>query len=159
MSELRTLTALMQGLISGTFGCLDAAAETLNARWGRGASKGTLSRKLSGSLDWTLADVIALEDAAGRYPVTRMLARRLEGARTGVERSALDHAGSISKEAGEAVAAILSATQSADAGDLAQAIKEIEDVERAVREARARLDADLARGRLRSVRGGHTDAA
>lgn len=145
MADRRTLTALMAALIDGTFGCLDAAAETINARWGHGASKGTLSKKLHEHLDWTVADVIALEDAAGRYPVTRMLARRLE--RAGAARAAaslLDHAGGISKEAGEAVAALLTAEQSADAGDRAQAIKELQDVVSVVSAALAKLEGTVA---------------
>lgn len=134
------ISASLSALIEGFFGCFDAAAETINARWGRGASKGTISKKISGQLDWTVADVVALEDASGRYPVTRMLARRLDNAGSR-EGCILQYAGSIAKEAGEAVAALLSASQSADAGDRAQAIKELHDVETAVRLARERLEA------------------
>ena len=37
-----TANALMCALIKGVYGNLDAAAETINARWGRGSSsKGT----------------------------------------------------------------------------------------------------------------------
>ena len=43
-----TANALMCALIKGVYGNLDAAAETINARWGRGASsKGTLSKRMS----------------------------------------------------------------------------------------------------------------
>lgn len=134
------VSAALAALIDGFYGCYDAAAETINARWGRGASKGTISKKATGQLDWTVADVVALEDASGRYPVTRMLARRLDSARRR-EGTLLEHAGSIAREAGEAVAALLSASQSADAGDLAQAIKELHEVETAARLARERLEA------------------
>jgi len=136
-----SLSASLSALIEGFFGCYDAAAETINARWGRGASKGTISKKVTGQLDWTVADVIALEDASGRFPVTRMLARRLESG-SKPESCLLQHAGSIAREAGEAVGALLAASQSADAGDRAQAIKELHDVETAVRLARERLEAD-----------------
>lgn len=141
MADLRrSASAALSALIEGFFGCYDAAAETINARWGRGASKGTISKKAAGQLDWTIADVIALEDASGRYPVTRMLARRLERAKD-PEGCIIEHASSIAREAGEAVSALLSAAQSADAGDKAQALKELHDVESAVRLARARLEA------------------
>lgn len=141
MSDPRLpISASLSALIQGYFGCFDAAAETINARWGRGASKGTISKKISGQLDWTVADVVALEDASGRYPVTRMLARRLDTA-SSHEGSLLQHAGSIAKEMGEAVAAILAAEQSACADDKAQAIKELHEAETAVRLARERLEA------------------
>jgi hypothetical protein len=78
MTVRRTVNAAMQALIDGTFGCLDAAAETINARLGGTVSKGTLSKRLSGQLGWPVEEVMALEDAAGRHPVTRMLARRLD---------------------------------------------------------------------------------
>lgn len=136
----RAVGASLSALIDGFFGCYDAAAETINARWGRGASKGTISKKISGLLDWTVADVIALEDASGRYPVTRMMARRLDQSDSDSGCIIL-HAGSIAKEAGEAVGALLAASQSADAGDHAQAIKELDDVETAIRLARSRLEA------------------
>lgn len=141
MADLRlSVSAALSALIARVFGCYDAAAETINARWGRGASKGTISKKVAGLLDWTVADVIALEDASGRYPVTKMLARRLERAND-PDSCIIQHASSIAREAGEAVGALLSAAQSADAGDRAQAIKELHDVESAVRMARARLEA------------------
>jgi hypothetical protein len=135
-----TITAHMKSLITGFFGCYDAAAETCNARWGGGASKGTISRKIAGSYEWTIADVIALEDAAGRYPITRMLARRVDGTHR-PSGNGYEDAGSISKEAGEAVQALLSATQSACAGERAQAIKELTDVKDAADAAIARLEA------------------
>lgn len=133
------LSAMLQALISGTFGCLDAAALTLDARWGRGCGKGTLSRKLAGSLDVTVCDVIAFEDAAGRYPITHWLAQRLAiASRADRDRRML--AAGIAREAGEAVAAILSAELSDRAGDRAQAIVEIDEAIACLTAARARLE-------------------
>ncbi len=125
-------------------GCYDAVAETLNARWGGGHSKGTVSRKMNGALDWTLPDVIALEDAAGRYPVTRILARRMGGGGVPADGSLISASSSIAKESGEALAAILSAQQSSCADDCAQAIKEVDDAVEALRIARGRLEARMA---------------
>lgn len=140
MSDLRaTVTAAMKALIEGAYGCYDAAAETINARWGRGGSKGTISRKVGGLLDWTVADVVALEDASGRYPVTRILARRLYP--TARDNACIvEHASAISREAGQAVCAMLEASLSADAGDIAAAIAELNDVDAFVRAAIARLE-------------------
>lgn len=134
------LSAMLQALISGTFGCLDAAALTLDARWGRGACKGTLSRKIAGSLDITICDVIALEDAAGRYPITQWLVRRL-AISTPEARDIRLLAGGIARESGEAVASILSAELSDRAGERAQAIVEIDEAIAVLAAARARLEA------------------
>lgn len=139
MADLRRLTnGLMRSLL-GWYGCLDAATEAINARWEGGANKGTLSKKASGALDFTVADVIALEDAAGQFPVTRMLARRLGGAGLPLRDGCLVAAGAdIAKETGEAVAALLAASASARAEDATAAITEL-------LEARDALDVALAR--------------
>jgi hypothetical protein len=124
------------------FGCYDAVAETINTRWGGGASKGTISKKTTGVLDWTVADVVALEDASGRYPVTRLLARRLENRTEITNNCLLLQTGIIAKESGEAIAAILSAEQSSGADERAQAITEIDEAIAALRVARSRLEKD-----------------
>lgn len=122
------------------FGCYDAVAETINTRWSGGASKGTISKKMSGHLDWTLCDVIAIEDAVGRHPVTRCLANRLGARFSSASESLVAQSGVIAKETGEAIAAILSAEQSLDAADRAQAIVEIDEAIEALQCALARLD-------------------
>lgn len=139
----RVISAHMKALID-SLGCFDAAAETLNARWGRGASIGTISKKVHGLLDWTVADVVAFEDALGRYPVTRFLARRMDGAAIGCDASLVQQSGVIAREAGEAVAAILKAEQSSGAGEAAQAAKEIDEAIEALRAARTRIGTDAA---------------
>lgn len=139
MSDLKLISAAHMRSVVARLGCLDAVAETINARWGGGASKGTVSRKLSGSLDWTLLDVIALEDALGIYPVTRLLSRRRAKAAAEDGRSGIDHAVSIHRETGEAVASILSAEQSDCAGDRARAVKEIDEAIYALTAARDKL--------------------
>lgn len=138
MVDIRNIARAHMAALVDWFGCYDAVAEQFNARWGGGASKGTVSKKLAGHLDWTIADVIALEDAAGRFPITRLMARRLE-TRSGIAAgSALTDASSIAKEAGEAIAAILSAEQSSGAHEDAQAVKEIDEAIAALRRARDR---------------------
>ncbi|MEH6521202.1 hypothetical protein [Sulfitobacter sp.] len=140
MPDLRKISRANMKSIVDWFGCFDAVAETINARWGGGASKGTISKKASGSLDWTLADVIALEDASGRYPVTRLMARRLEGRVVGVDSCLMIQTGIIAKESGEAISAILSAEQSSCANERAQAITEIDEAMQALRQARSHLE-------------------
>lgn len=137
MSDPRTQTRAAMRALLARFGCLDAAAETINARLGGGTSKGTLSKKLAGQLDFTVPEVWALEDAMGHHPVTRILARRLAGAGGGMAgRDLVGQVGLIARETGEAVAAILSAGQSADAIDSAGAVVEIDEAIAALRQAR-----------------------
>jgi len=140
MPDLRKISRANMKSIVDWFGCFDAVAETINGRWGGGASKGTISKKVSGNLDWTLADVIALEDASGRFPVTRLLARRLEGRTVLVDNCLMQQSGVIARESGEAISAILAAEQSSGADEKAQAIKEIDEAMLALRQARARLE-------------------
>jgi hypothetical protein len=142
MSDQRSVVrVMMNALIEGTFGCYDAAAETINARWGRGASKGTISKKTSGVLDFSIADMIALEDAAGHHPITKWLARRLKPRPSvGADVCLSRQSGLIAKESGEAIAAILSADQSSNADERAQAIQEIIEAEAALKTARLRLE-------------------
>jgi hypothetical protein len=146
MPDLRKIVRANMKSLVDWFGCYDAVAETFNARWGGGASKGTVSKKVSGTLDWTVADVIALEDASGRYPVTRMLARRLEDRPAISTGCLLMDGSSIAKESGEAISAILAAEQSSSADDRAQAITEIDEAIYAMRQARARLERFLGEG-------------
>lgn len=137
----RVTNAAMQALIDGAFGCLDAAAATIAARLGHPVGKGTLSKRLSGQLGWPVDEVVALEDAAGRYPVTQMMARRLRAAGPGAAACIYAASGCVSKEVGEAVSAALSAAQSADVGDTARALAEIDEGIAALREMRRAVDA------------------
>lgn len=146
MPDIRKIARAHMKAIVDHLGCFDAVAETINTRWGEGASKGTVSKKVSGSLDWTIADVVALEDASGRYPVTRTLARRLEAAGQVADCNLVEHSGVIAKESGEAIAAILAAQQSSCADQRADAVCEIEQAIQALNVARRRLEAGRDRG-------------
>ncbi|RBW43411.1 hypothetical protein DS901_10245, partial [Loktanella sp. D2R18] len=114
-------------------------AATINARWGGGSSKGTVSKKASGILDWTVADVIALEDASEQFPITQMMVKRLEAQEVINDICLMSLTGTIAKENGEAIAAILSAQQSSSADDRVRAMKEIDEAIVALQQARARL--------------------
>lgn len=139
MPDVNKLThRAMRSLVQG-FGCYDAVAEVLNARWGCGASKGTISKKMSGQLGWTLSDVIALQDASREYPVTRILARQHEERPNGVISCLVAHTGVIAKEYGEATNAILAATLSSCADKRAEAVTEIDQAIAALKQAREKV--------------------
>lgn len=145
MPDFRKIVRANMKSLVDWFGCYDAVAETFNARWGGGSSKGTISKKVTGQLDWTVADVIALEDASGRYPVTRMMARRLEHRPVSEGGSLLMDGSSIARESGEAIAAILAAEQSTCANQMADAIAELDEAIFAMRQARDRLESNMAK--------------
>ncbi|MCA0856136.1 hypothetical protein [Phaeobacter italicus] len=140
------VNAQMSALIDGTFGCLDAAAEAIHARTGQPVGKGTLSRRLSGNAGWPVDEVAALEDAAGRHPVTRALARRLKPDEQTAAGSIISQAGAISKETGEAVSAILAAEQSASGKDWAAAVSEIDEALEVLRRARGYAEKHMGQG-------------
>jgi hypothetical protein len=144
MSTRARVNASMQALIDGFYGCLDSAAEQINARAGASVSKGTISKRLAGQYGWPVEDVIALEDGAGRYPVTKMMMRRLDASKETAAASLYEASGVASKEAGEAISAALSAAQSADAGEIAAAIQEAAEGEAAMRRLREALEARAA---------------
>jgi hypothetical protein len=117
-------------------GCLDAAAATISARFGGATSKGTLSKKMSGALDFTVQDVIALEDAVGSFPITEALVRRLSK-ETIVRGCLFEEGAALAKEAGEAISAMMTAANTASVGDRARAVAELA-------EAGAKIDACIA---------------
>ena len=123
-------------------GCLDSAAEVIAARTGNSVNKGTLSKKMSGSLDWTVSDIVALEDALSTYPVTQSLGRRL-GREAFVRGCLMTEGALLAKEAGEAVAAVMRAANAATAtaADRASAIQELSEAEDMLRRCRTTLEA------------------
>lgn len=140
----RFIASQMAALIQGHYGCLDAAAEAINARFGSALHKGTLSRRYSGASGWPIDHVWALEDAAGQFPLTNVRARQIAAAPAprGAARPVL--AASAAKEAGEAIGAIVLAETSASAGDHLAAVREIDEAITALQSYRARLERDLA---------------
>jgi hypothetical protein len=99
----RVISAMMVGMIH-RFGGYDAVVALFSARWGVSTSKGTLTKKASGELDWSLSNIIALEDALGDYPITRMLADRMQG---GTPCDVQRAVAALAKEGGEAMASVL----------------------------------------------------
>ncbi|UWQ30226.1 hypothetical protein [Leisingera sp. M523] len=144
----------MAALIDGTFGSLDAAAETIYARTGRPVSKGTLSKRLAGHCGWPADEIWALEDAAGRHPVSRMRTRQLKPNEVTAGGCIMAQAGKIFKETGEAVDAIFAAQQSASAEDWAKASKEIQEAEEVLARSRAYAESMMAA----AVSSGHSSS-
>ncbi|MBZ4023267.1 hypothetical protein CKO11_12440 [Rhodobacter sp. TJ_12] len=133
--QVRALTERLGGV--------HGAAAALEARWGDPVAASTISRKREGSLEFTVADVVAFEDALGAYPVSRMLARRMADAEVARAMDAGElalQAGEIAREVGEAVGALVQAAQSARAVDRAAALKEIDEALDALRKARGALE-------------------
>lgn len=140
MSDLRNLVNAQVGtLIAGHFVCLDAAAEAINDRLGGSVCKGTLSKRRARQAGWPIDEVMALEDAAHRFPVTRMMMRRVLQDAGQAETCLIEGAGAISKEAGEAVAAILAAHSASNSQRDALAVAEIDEAIEALRRAREAL--------------------
>ena len=138
------LSALMrahgEGLIDGTYGCLDAAASQVNARLRTDVAKGSLSRWLHGDVGLPVGVVIALEDGARRYPFTDLMVRRRNPDQvTAGPESLMDVVGEMSKEFGEAVQQIIAAERSNKADDRAKAIKEIDEAIEALQRGRAKM--------------------
>lgn len=120
-------------------GCLDAAAETINAALGVSRAKGTISQRMNGQADWPVIDVMALENAVGSFPITNMLSRRIDGVDEAVTLPLTVLSGAMSKEAGEAVAAALAVLQDDTPRSRAVAVKEIDEGIEALQRARAAI--------------------
>ncbi|MFD2175642.1 hypothetical protein [Rhodobacter lacus] len=150
MFDLRATLRMQVRALTERLGGVHGTAAAIEARWGDAVSPGTVSRKREGSLDFTVADVVAIEDALGVYPVTRMLARRMTETAVSAVTSAAElalQAGEIAREAGEAVAALVRASQSMKAHDDAAALKEIDEAIEALRKARIALQTRMGGGR------------
>lgn len=121
-TERKTLNAFMCSLVDECGGVVGAAS-CISARWNGSVSPGTISRKKSGDLDWTVCDVIALQEAVGRHSVFDWFETLRED--RVVKADAMAAAARSSVEQGEAMAALLSAKTPSDR---ARAIKEWRDV-------------------------------
>ena len=106
-NERLVLNAHMNGLLS-ELGGIVAANAVIEARSGRTHSAGTLSQKKNGHADWTVMDIIYLQEAARRTPVTDWLVSLNEDDPTAaVCRNAA--AARFMIESGELAAAIITA--------------------------------------------------
>lgn len=118
-------------------GGVDAASALVSARLGRNVCKGTISRRMSGDLDWPLVEIMALEDVVGDLCVRRWLCGALPEA--AVQRDLLGAVAVSAREHGEALAAALAV--GAGAGDMAVARRELSEAAQALKVVLAALDA------------------
>ena len=137
MDAIKAVQVAMRAMVQRV-GCLDAAAAIIGARMGAVPSKGTLSKKLAGSLDFTIVDLIALEDASSCFHVTTMLVKRMSAAIVApgclIEEGAI-----VAREGGEAVSAILMASQSNGTQNTTRALVEVDEAIAALQKVRATL--------------------
>jgi hypothetical protein len=129
----RTLHALIRGLVKNNFTDQQSAAFEIADYWSGPEGPGprfdtsALCRKMSGSREWTISDVVALEALTGSTRVTDAMRSINCAASTadGAHLSAILHAQAVIKEGGEGANALLSL---ADGGDPDQAIAELMDI-------------------------------
>ena len=103
MNDSAMIRSFMGGLISKVGG-YDAAASYISARLGHDISKGTISKRQSGQLEWPLVDIMALEDAAGDRCVRRWLMQSIPEVEEAL--CFMRSAGELAIEGGEAVQAL-----------------------------------------------------
>lgn len=139
MDDRAMIRAFMVGLVQRAGG-VDAAAALIGARLGSDVSKGSVSKRLAGHLDWPLIEIMALEDAVGDACVRRWLARSAPEAVAG--KCLLQGVADSAREHGEAVGAVMDYL--AGRGAAAIARKEIEDALAAVRRLAAGMEAEEA---------------
>lgn len=98
------IRAFMAGLVERAGG-VDAAAAMIGARLGAEVSKGSISKRLAGHLDWPMVEVWALEDLLGDPCVSRWRSSKLAGVAEG--QSLMRAATDLVREHGEAVSAVM----------------------------------------------------
>ena len=138
---LMQVNAAMRTLVS-MCGGVDAAAQQIAERSGTGPQKGTVSKKMNGQYDWTVADVLALEDGMGRYPVSKILAARLPSEDSATAMDLMNGLAAAAKESGEAQAALLKAIASGKPDDMAKAAVEWREAVAAFQQMMPAFDAD-----------------
>lgn len=135
MSDRAMIRAFMSGLVERAGG-VEPAAALIGARLGAEVSKGTISKRLAGHLDWPLVEIMALEDAVGDPCVRRWLARSLPEVAEG--RSLLEGVAEAAREHGEAISAVVDVA--AGRGCRVRARKEVADALVASKRLAAILD-------------------
>jgi hypothetical protein len=132
--------AAMRSMVA-KLGCYDAVAEVINARWGGNVAKGAISKKMSGINDWSVSDVMAMQDALGDYPITRLLSAQMKTMAEVQHESLPILAGSAAKEMGEALQAIMADVQSDNPESRAAAISECREAIEVLQNTLAALEA------------------
>jgi hypothetical protein len=135
MSDRLMIRAFMASLVERAGG-VEAAAALIGARLGADVSKGSISKRMGGHLDWPLVEVMALEDAVGDPCVRRWLARSLPEVAEG--QSLMQAAAAVVRENGEAISAVMEFASGR--GDRATARKELAEAVTATARLAAVMD-------------------
>lgn len=135
MSDAAMIRAYMGRLIKAAGG-VDAASALIGAALGREVSKGSVSKRQAGVLDWPLIEVWALEDALADPCISQFRSRSLpqEAEAQGLLQLMPDAA----RESGEALAAVMDLATGR--GNRAVARKEVGEAYRALGKLAAHLE-------------------
>ncbi|MDO9006335.1 MAG: hypothetical protein Q7V20_23065 [Aquabacterium sp.] len=108
-------------------GGVDAAAMLIGADLGAPVSKGSISKRQAGYLDWPLVEIMALEDALLDYSCREWFAQTTPKAVA--DQNLMHSVGRMAAESGEAMAAAMEAAMefASGHGSRALALKEAHD--------------------------------
>lgn len=141
VSDHDMIRAFMARLVDHAGG-VDAAAALIGARIGHSVSKGTISRRMSGELDWPLVEIRALEKVLGDFCVSRWIAGDVPEV---AQAQSVMAAVSVSvREHGEALSAALEVAMGR--GNAAVALREMDEAAHALGCLRATLGAVVEGG-------------
>lgn len=141
VSDRDMIRAFMARLVDEAGG-VDAAAALIGARVGHGVSKGTISKRNSGELDWPLVEIRALEKVLGHFCVSRWIAGDMP--EVAQAQSLMSAVAVSAREHGEAIAAVLAVGMGS--GNAAVAAREVDEAAAAMGQLRAALDAAVEGG-------------
>jgi hypothetical protein len=136
VSDRDMIRAFMARLIEEAGG-VDATSALVSARLGRNVCKGTISKRMSGDLDWPLVEIRALEKVVGNFCVSRWIAGDVP--EVAQAQSLMTAAALAVREHGEAIAATLAVASGS--GDMAVALCEMDEALQALGRLRASLGA------------------
>lgn len=122
MDDSAMIRAFMAQLIDRLHG-VDAAAAVISARRGVEVSKGTISKRQAGQLEWPAVDIWAMQDALGVFCVDDYRQQRRRDLTGGDD--LLAALAPVARESGEAVSAVMDFV--AGRGSHAAARKEVSE--------------------------------
>lgn len=135
MSDAAMIRSFMARLIAAAGG-VDPAAALIGARLGREVSKGSISKRQAGLLDWPLLEVWALEDALADPCISEFRSRSLP---SHVQASGLlQLMPEVARESGEALAAVMDLASGRGNRDVAR--KEVAEAHRVLGRLAAQLE-------------------
>ncbi|MER5171611.1 hypothetical protein [Thioclava kandeliae] len=154
-ATLETIHKIMRNM-RAQIGTQEAAVAAIEAYGGRGAHLSLLSRKIHGSAEWTIADMMAFQSATGSTALTDYLIAEIsEGMKGKTIRQAVNilaQSAVCSKECGEAISAAITCDDGDDEAT-SDALVEIAEARAALDKLEAAVKAKVSDGRLRAIGG------